>query len=149
MYLIPTSSTPRTTTNPQTNSSTQLNPSTSLHISPTPCQTPIHTINNTNSPPTPTSNTSSPTTILKPTNSLANPPLSLKMTTRAEHGIFRPHQLFNLHTSNSPIISHLPINPINALQYHSWKMAMKDEYDVLIENKTWELVPSLTKANVI
>jgi len=47
------------------------------------------------------------------------------MTTRAQHDIFKPRQLFNLHTSTSPIISPLPTNHINALQDHNWKMAMK------------------------
>jgi hypothetical protein len=71
------------------------------------------------------------------------------MTTRAQHGIFKPHQLFNLHSSTSPIISPLPIYPINALQDHNWKMAMKDKYDALIGNKTWDLLPHPANANVI
>jgi hypothetical protein len=71
------------------------------------------------------------------------------MTTRAQHGIFKPRQLFNLHTSTSPIISPLPTNPVNALQDYNWKMAMKDEYDALIANKTWDLVPRPANANVI
>ncbi|CAJ2641560.1 unnamed protein product [Trifolium pratense] len=120
-----------------------------LNTSPTPHQTPINNINPTNSQPTPPSNTPSPNTIPTPHDPLVNPPLSPQMTTRAQHGIFKPRQLFNLHTSTSPVISPLPTNPINALQDHNWKMAMKDEYDALIENKTWDLVPRPTNANVI
>jgi len=54
------------------------------------------------------------------------------MKTRSQHGIFKPRQLFNLHTSTPQSISPLPTNPIDALKYHNWKMAMKDEYDALI-----------------
>jgi hypothetical protein len=71
------------------------------------------------------------------------------MTTRAQHGIVKPRKLFNLHTSTHNIISPLPTNPIDALNDHNWKMAMKDEYDALIENKTWELVPRPSHANII
>jgi len=38
---------------------------------------------------------------------------------------------------------------IKVLQDHNWKMAMKDEYDALIENKTWDLLPRSANANVI
>jgi histone deacetylase 1/2 len=71
------------------------------------------------------------------------------MTTRAQHGIFKPRQLFNLHTSTHQSISPLPTNLIDALNNHNWKMAMNDEYNALIENKTWELVPRPSNANVI
>lgn len=71
------------------------------------------------------------------------------MTTRAQHGIVKPRKLFNLHTSTSTSISPLPTNPIDALNDQNWKMAMKDEYDALIENKTWDLVPRPSNANVI
>ena len=43
----------------------------------------------------------------------------------------------------------LPTNPIDALHDPNWKMAMKEEYDVLIEYKTWDLVPRLSNANII
>jgi hypothetical protein len=58
------------------------------------------------------------------------------MTTRAQHEIFKPHKLFNLHTSTHLSISPLPTNLIDTLNDHNWKMAMKNEYDALIENKT-------------
>ena len=69
---------------------------------------------------------------------IAPQPHSPQMTTRSQHGIFKPRQLLNLHTSAAKSISPLPTNPINALHDHNWKMAMKDEYDALIENKTWD-----------
>ena len=45
--------------------------------------------------------------------------------------------------------SPLPRNPIAALRDPNWKMAMDDEYDALIKNKTWELVPRPPNINVI
>jgi len=35
------------------------------------------------------------------------------------------------------------------LQDHKLKMAIKDEYDALIENKTWDFVPRFANVNVI
>jgi hypothetical protein len=119
----------------------------------------ITTTNQQTLPPTPqiqtspqittTPNTTSPhqTTTTHPP--LANPTLSPQMTTRAQHGIFKPRQILNLHTSSSNQISPLPTNPINALRDPNWKMAMKDEYDALIENQTWDLVPRPSNANII
>ena len=74
---------------------------------------------------------------------------SPQMTTRSQHGIVKPRKLFNLHTSAETSISPLPTNPLNALHDQNWKMAMKDEYDALIENKTWDLVPRPSNANII
>jgi histone deacetylase 1/2 len=53
------------------------------------------------------------------------------------------------YTSHQTTISPLPPNPIDALNDHNWKLAMNDEYNALIENKTWELVPRPSNANVI
>lgn len=52
-----------------------------------------------------------------------------------------------MHTSveRSP----LPRNPIEALRDPNWKLAMDDEYNALIKNKTWELVPRPPDVNVI
>jgi hypothetical protein len=78
------------------------------------------------------------TTTLTPTHSPSPilPQHSPQMTTRAQHGIVKPHKLFNLHTSSQNSTSLLPTNHIDALHDPNWKMAMKDEYDALIVNKT-------------
>ncbi|CAJ2649804.1 unnamed protein product [Trifolium pratense] len=126
---------------PQTTNQTTFSPSTTSSAQqPTP--TPQTTTSSTQTTPT----TSSP-----PTQTPISPPAphSPQMTTRAQHGIFKPRKLFNLHTSTHQSISPLPTNLIDALNDHNWKMAMKDEYDALIENKTWELVPRPSNANVI
>ncbi|XP_020538009.2 uncharacterized mitochondrial protein AtMg00820-like [Jatropha curcas] len=46
-------------------------------------------------------------------------------------------------------ISPIPKNPISALSDHNWKSAMLDEFNALIDNKTWELVPRPPNVNVI
>lgn len=48
-------------------------------------------------------------------------------------------------TKNITIFTHmlqniLPRNPIFALRDSNWKMIMNGEYNVLIKNKTWNLV---------
>ena len=43
----------------------------------------------------------------------------------------------------------MPRNPIVDLRDPNWKIAMDDEYDALIKNKTWELVPRPPNVNVI
>ena len=43
----------------------------------------------------------------------------------------------------------LPRNPILALQDPNWKQAMNEEFEALINNKTWDLVPRPPNVNVI
>ena len=43
----------------------------------------------------------------------------------------------------------MPHNPIADHRDPNWKIAMDDEYDALIKNKTWELVPRPPNVNVI
>ncbi|KAK6780427.1 hypothetical protein RDI58_022611 [Solanum bulbocastanum] len=83
-----------------------------------------------------------------PTNSPPIPSSQPRVVTRSQHGIFKPNPKYaNLHTTvdRSP----LPRNPIDALRDPNWKMAMDDEFDALIKNKTWELVPRPPNVNVI
>jgi hypothetical protein len=71
-----------------------------------------------------------------------------KPVTRSQHGIFKPNQKYiNLHTEIKK--SPLPHNPVLELKDPNWKMAMDDEYNALIQNKTWDLVPHPPDANVI
>ncbi|KAK9137599.1 hypothetical protein Sjap_008193 [Stephania japonica] len=70
------------------------------------------------------------------------------IVTRSQHGIFKPnptYQAFHATVSRSP----LPRNPVDALRDRNWKIAMDDEYNALINNKTWELVPRPPDVNVI
>ncbi|PNY06260.1 hypothetical protein L195_g002723 [Trifolium pratense] len=69
------------------------------------------------------------------------------IATRSMHGITKPKRHFNLASSVTP--SPLPCNPKLALSDPNWKAAMADEFDALIKNKTWELVPRPPDVNVI
>lgn len=69
------------------------------------------------------------------------------MSTRSMHGILKPKRQFTLTTSVHP--SPLPRNPKDALSDPNWKAAMLDEYNALIKNKTWDLVPRPPDVNVI
>ncbi|CAH9131347.1 unnamed protein product [Cuscuta epithymum] len=74
-----------------------------------------------------------------------------KMTTRSKAGIFRPKPVYNLNSQNvnSLISSPLPISHVDALRDPNWKSAMISEFTALINNKTWELVPRPSNANII
>ncbi|XP_074313420.1 uncharacterized protein LOC141648591 [Silene latifolia] len=70
-----------------------------------------------------------------------------KAVTRGDYGIRKPKTIFDLH--NTVSISPIPKTPLTALKDTNWKMAMDDEFNALISNKTWELVPRPTNVNVI
>ncbi|GJU77811.1 ribonuclease H-like domain-containing protein [Tanacetum coccineum] len=68
------------------------------------------------------------------------------MVTRAKAGIFKPLERMNCHvTTTSP----LPRSHVHALRDPNWKEAMLDEYNALITNGTWVLVPRPTNVNVV
>lgn len=86
---------------------------------------------------TPTSTSSS---YGSPTPPPPPPTNNRSMVTRSQHGIFKPKKHFNL-SSNTIKMSPLPKSHLTALQDHNWKLAMTNEYNALIKNKTWDLVP--------
>nr|GEY85257.1 hypothetical protein [Tanacetum cinerariifolium] len=68
------------------------------------------------------------------------------MVTRAKAGIFKLLELMNCHvTTTSP----LPRSHVHALRDPNWKEAMLDEYNALITNGTWVLVPRPANVNVV
>ncbi|GJV11915.1 ribonuclease H-like domain-containing protein [Tanacetum coccineum] len=68
------------------------------------------------------------------------------MVTRAKAGIFKPLERMNCHvTTTSP----LPHSHVHALRDPNWKEAMLDEYNALITNGTWVLVPRPANVNVV
>ncbi|GJR92956.1 ribonuclease H-like domain-containing protein [Tanacetum coccineum] len=68
------------------------------------------------------------------------------LVTRAKAGIFKPLECMNCHvTTTSP----LPRSHVHALQDPNWKEAMLDEYNALITNRTWVLVPRPANVNVV
>nr|GEV95359.1 ribonuclease H-like domain-containing protein [Tanacetum cinerariifolium] len=60
------------------------------------------------------------------------------MVTRSQSGIVKPIDCLSLHTTS---ISPLPKSSFLALQNPHWNNAMHDEYNALVKNGTWILVP--------
>jgi histone deacetylase 1/2 len=71
-----------------------------------------------------------------------------RMVTRAQHGIFVPKRHFNL-SATTPTISPLPHSYHSALNDPNWHKAMLEEYNALMTNNTWCLVPRPAGTNVI
>lgn len=71
-----------------------------------------------------------------------------RMVTRAQHGIFVPKRHFNL-SATTPTISPLPHSYRSALNDPNWHKAMLEEYNALMTNNTWCLVPRPAGTNVI
>ncbi|WVZ91380.1 hypothetical protein U9M48_037560 [Paspalum notatum var. saurae] len=69
------------------------------------------------------------------------------MLTRAKHGIFKPKQITNLSTSTT--ISPIPTSYRAALKDPNWHHAMLEEYNALMSNNTWCLVPKPAGVNVV
>lgn len=71
------------------------------------------------------------------------------MTTRAQNNIHKPIQKLNLTTtitSNHQLEPHtLP----QALKDPQWRQAMSEEYDALVRNGTWDLVPPDSTHNLV
>ena len=68
------------------------------------------------------------------------------MVTRAQHGISKPIQRLNLHTTTE---SPIPRSHLHGLRDPNWTIAMKDEFDAFISNRTWKLVPGPHGVNVV
>ncbi|GKD48930.1 ribonuclease H-like domain-containing protein [Tanacetum coccineum] len=68
------------------------------------------------------------------------------MVTRAKARISKPLARMNCHaTTTSPI----PRSHLHALRDPNWHKAMVDEYNALISNGTWALVPRPANANIV
>ena len=57
------------------------------------------------------------------------------MTTRVKAGIFKPKAFLTTHNNLEPS------TVLETLSDPKWKEAMQTEYDALIHNNTWTLVP--------
>jgi len=82
---------------------------------------------------------------------LAQPALPTRtMASRSIRGIYKPRKLFNLYvTIDDPHISPLPKNPKPALSELNWKSSMQSEFNALIRNNMWDLVPQPCDVNII
>nr|GEX85893.1 ribonuclease H-like domain-containing protein [Tanacetum cinerariifolium] len=100
-----------------------------------PAQTPTPTAQHTNQPfiiPDP------------PTN--PNPVSVHLMVTRYRVRTNRPNSRLNFHVS---LVSPLPRSYREAFNDSSWQTSMRDEYHVLIKNKTWTLLLRPTDTNIV
>nr|GEU34996.1 ribonuclease H-like domain-containing protein [Tanacetum cinerariifolium] len=68
------------------------------------------------------------------------------MVTCAKGGIFKPLEHMNYHVTTTLPLSR---SHVHALRDSNWKEAMLDEYNALITNETWVLVPRPTNVNVV
>ncbi|GKA06177.1 ribonuclease H-like domain-containing protein, partial [Tanacetum coccineum] len=68
------------------------------------------------------------------------------MVTRSQRGIVKPIERLSLHTS---YVSPIPKSHFLALKDPNWCNAMYDEYNALVKNGTWILVPRPTDANLV
>ncbi|GKC74147.1 ribonuclease H-like domain-containing protein [Tanacetum coccineum] len=86
-------------------------------------------------------------TLTGPTTSAQHPPTRTHpMVTSAQVGTINPNLRFNFHTSHT---SPLPKSPFIALSDPNWRAVMYDEYNALVKNSTWMLVPKPPNANVV
>ncbi|GKE91152.1 ribonuclease H-like domain-containing protein [Tanacetum coccineum] len=68
------------------------------------------------------------------------------MVTRSQAGIVKPTDRLSLHTSP---LSPIPKSPFLALKDPNWSNAMHDEYNALVKNGTWILVPRPSNVNLV
>ncbi|GKB67012.1 ribonuclease H-like domain-containing protein [Tanacetum coccineum] len=68
------------------------------------------------------------------------------MITRSQLGIVKPIDRLSLNTFS---ISPIPKNPSHALNDPHWRNAMYDEYNALVKNGTWLLVPRPAGVNMV
>ncbi|GJX99036.1 ribonuclease H-like domain-containing protein [Tanacetum coccineum] len=68
------------------------------------------------------------------------------MVTRSQAGIVKLIDRLSLHTSP---LSPIPKSPFLALKDPNWSNAMHDEYNTLVKNSTWILVPRPSNANLV
>ncbi|GKE18327.1 ribonuclease H-like domain-containing protein [Tanacetum coccineum] len=80
------------------------------------------------------------------TETVHEPPCTHPMITRSQSGIVKPIDRLSLHTSS---ISPISKNPYHALKDPNWRNAIYDEYNALINNGTWLLVPRPAGVNMV
>ncbi|GKE37602.1 ribonuclease H-like domain-containing protein, partial [Tanacetum coccineum] len=68
------------------------------------------------------------------------------MINRSQSDIVKPIDRLSLHTSS---ISSIPKNPSQALKDLNWHNAMYDEYNALVKNGTWLLIPKPANVNMV
>ena len=77
------------------------------------------------------------------------PPIQHHTTTRAKNNITKPIQKLNLHTHKQTSQNTTPTSISQALKDQNWRHTMSEEYDALVRNGTWELVPPDDSSNMV
>ena len=72
-----------------------------------------------------------------------------QMVTRSKHNIFKPRQILDLHTTTISVDHFEPTTLNQAQKIPHWRKAMSEEYDALLSNHTWNLVPPHHSQNII
>lgn len=70
-----------------------------------------------------------------------------QISTRSQHDIFKPNRKYALMTQFSN--NNLPTSFTTTKNDKNWMHAMKIEYEAIIKNETWVLVPFRQNMNVI
>ncbi|GKB40937.1 ribonuclease H-like domain-containing protein [Tanacetum coccineum] len=110
-------------------------------------QIPVPLLSSTHEPTTPSSTPN--THITSPTTTAHGNALTTNthhMVTRAKARISKPHARMNCHATT---ISPIPRSHLHALRDPNWHKAMVDEYNALISNGTWALVPRPSNVNIV
>lgn len=145
-----------------TSPSTKTTSSTELSITPT-LSIPSQTINNQTNP-SPVTNDEVPSTSSSPsgnnqnisplvqiplqTNPLVVPVPPCRVVTRSQNNIFKPKKLFQV--TKYPLLENVePSNVKEAMKYEHWRKAIYEEFEALIRNGTWSIVPPPKDTNIV
>ena len=89
-----------------------------------------------------------PTSKPKPPKASQNSTRNHNMTTRSQNNIFKPKKLYT--ATKHPLPENLePSNVREAMRFSHWRKAMAKEFDALLRNGTWSLVPPTRNQNVV
>ncbi|KAK0605807.1 hypothetical protein LWI29_030936 [Acer saccharum] len=90
---------------------------------------------------------SPPPTAVEPPMRPVSPPRLIQ--TRSKNNIFKPKTILDLHTTTHTTPQSEPNSLLQARKFPEWRQAMSVEYDALVKNSTWELVPAHSSQNVV
>jgi len=93
-------------------------------------------------------NSSPPIHISVPTNKIADVPVLTRPITRSQNNIFKPKKLY--HVTKYPLAENLEPTTVNeAMKHEHWRKAINDEFEALLRNGTWSLVPPPKNTNIV
>lgn len=78
-----------------------------------------------------------------------NPTNNHNMQTLSKENIFKPNPKYSLLTISSLPTSLEPTTDSQALKLPEWRHAMNDEFNALLRNETWDLIPPDSSHNLV